>query len=155
MTINLADLSVEQLKRAAQIKEQITKLQDELSAVFGSKVAAPKAAAKPSGMSAAARARLSAMGKARWAKIKAGTQAAATSKAPAKKGTMSAESRARLSALMKAKWAAKKKGSTQAPAKSAAAPAKKPTMSPAAKANLSALAKARWAKIKASGKKSF
>jgi len=79
-------------------------------------------------MSAAAKARLSAMGKARWAKIKAGNKAPAKA-APAAK----------------------------APATAKSAPAKKvnPPMSAAAKARLSALAKARWAKIKAAGKKGF
>lgn len=158
---NVTNLSLDQLKRAVQIKEQIEKLQAELFSVFRS-TALPQKSQPSSGMSAAAKANLSRMAKARWAKIKAGKQgsaAAATSKAIPTRKPMSAAAKARLSALMKARWAAKNKGGNKQPVKTApvqkAATPKKSTMSAAAKARLSAMAKARWAKIKASGKKSF
>jgi hypothetical protein len=56
-------------------------------------------------MSAAARARISAAQKARWAKAKGATKPAK------KKFTMSPAARAKISAGMKARWAAKKKAS--------------------------------------------
>jgi len=157
---NVSDLSLNQLKRAVQIKEQIEKLQSELSSVFGSNGSQQKT--KPSsGMSEATKAKLRAASKARWAKINADkktTAPAAASKATSTRKPMSAAAKARLSALMKARWAAKNKGANKQSAKAAPAKAaapKKPTISAAGKARLSALAKARWAKIKASGKKSF
>jgi hypothetical protein len=70
---SIIDLSAQQLRRAAAIKEQIQSLENELGRIFGSSttpvaVAAPKKRRK---MSAAGRARISAAAKARWAKIKA------------------------------------------------------------------------------------
>lgn len=70
-------LTSAQLKRAASIKEKISKLENELTAILGK----PGASAKASGakplkkkrkMSAAGRARIAAAQKARWAKVKAG-----------------------------------------------------------------------------------
>jgi hypothetical protein len=70
---SIINLSVQQLRRAAAIKEQIQSLENELGRIFGSSttpvaVAAPKKRHK---MSAAGRARISAAAKARWAKVKA------------------------------------------------------------------------------------
>jgi hypothetical protein len=70
---SIINLSAQQLRRAAAIKEQIQSLENELGRIFGSSaepvgVAAPKKRRK---MSAAGRARISAAAKARWAKIKA------------------------------------------------------------------------------------
>jgi hypothetical protein len=70
---SIINLSVQQLRRAAAIKEQIQSLENELRRIFGSSttpvaVAAPKKRRK---MSAAGRARISAAAKARWAKVKA------------------------------------------------------------------------------------
>ena len=111
---NASSLSLGQLKRAVQIKEQMTKLESQLATLLG---ATPAPAAKPTGngMSAATRAKLSAMGKARWAKIKAGNrpspkasvaQKAASSKTatPARK-PMTAAQRAKIAATLKARWA--------------------------------------------------
>lgn len=86
--MNLADLSSAQLKRAVQIKEQIEKLQSQLSTLLGEtnrssgtsrpvingKKPALAQTKKPKAkrtMSAAARARIAASAKARWAKAKA------------------------------------------------------------------------------------
>ena len=148
---NITNLSVAQLKRAVQIKEQIEKLQRDLSATLGSSSPAQKPAIS-SGMSEATKAKLRAAAKKRWANFKAGKQASSPAAKSTGRKPMSAAARARLSALMKAKWVAKNKGSKQ-PVKKAAP--KKPTISAAGKAKLSALAKARWAKLKAAGKKSF
>jgi len=70
---SIINLSAQQLRRAAAIKEQIQSLENELGRLLGSStetavVAAPKKRRK---MSAAGRARISAAAKARWAKIKA------------------------------------------------------------------------------------
>jgi hypothetical protein len=155
MVKNLYDLSAAQLRQAVQIKEQIEKLQSQLSSVFGFDVSAPQSKAS-SGMSEATKAKLRAAAKKRWANVRSAkpVTSTVTSKTTSARKPMSAAARARLSALMKAKWAAKNKG-TKSTASAKKAAAKKPTMSPAAKAKLSALAKARWAKIKVSGKKGF
>ena len=70
---SIINLSAQQLRRAAAIKEQIQSLENELRRIFGSStkpvaVAAPKKRRK---MSAAGRAKISAAAKARWAKVKA------------------------------------------------------------------------------------
>lgn len=70
---SIINLSAQQLRRAAAIKEQIQSLEKELGGILGSStqpvaVAAPKKRRK---MSAAGRARISAAAKARWAKVKA------------------------------------------------------------------------------------
>jgi hypothetical protein len=153
---NTTTLSLAQLKRAVQIKEQIEKLQAELASALGSTASSQKS--RPSsGMSEATKAKLRAASKARWAKIKSGnrpTTSTPKSNAPVRK-PMSAAAKARLSALMKARWAAKNKGGGKPASAKQAAPKKKPVISAAGKAKLSALAKARWAKIKAAGKKGF
>ena len=108
-----------QLKQAVTIAEQIEKLQAELARLVGgsSSVASSPSAAtaaplkKPGKrtMSPAARAKIGAAAKARWAKVKG----AATAKAPAapkKKRKLSPEGRARIVAAAKARWAAKKGG---------------------------------------------
>jgi hypothetical protein len=103
----ITNLSAQQLRRAAAIKEQIQSLENEIGRILGASTkpvvtAAPK---KKFRMSAAAKAKLSALAKARWAKIK-GKSSAPKAKAPAKaKGKMSAAARAKLSAAAKARWA--------------------------------------------------
>ena len=74
MNTSLANLSAEQLRRAAAIKEQIESLEKELQQIFGapSKADSPLPPRKKKRrMSAAARAKISAAAKARWAKVKA------------------------------------------------------------------------------------
>ena len=72
--MNISDLSANQLRRAAAIKDEIEKLHQELTSILG---AATPAATAPAGrrkkrrMSAAAKAAISKAAKARWAKIKA------------------------------------------------------------------------------------
>lgn len=107
MATNVTNLSLDQLKRAVQIKEQIEKFQSELTAVFGS-TGSPQKSQSSSGMSEATKAKLLAAAKARWAKVKAGKTAstlAAKSNATDGRKPMSAAARARLSALAKARWA--------------------------------------------------
>ena len=73
--MSLINLSPAQLRHAADLKEQIASLSQELSQLSGAQaatVAAPAIApAKKSGMSAAGRAKIAAAAKLRWAKINA------------------------------------------------------------------------------------
>jgi hypothetical protein len=73
----MIDLSAKQLRRAAQIKDMIDRLQRGLGRLLGGGVANGRSATKTPRkrrrkMSAAARAKISAAAKARWAKRKAG-----------------------------------------------------------------------------------
>lgn len=72
---NLFSLTSAQLMKAAKIKDQIAKLEKQLSALLGSSGPVQPATAKPmkrkGKMSAAGRSRIAAAQKARWAKIKA------------------------------------------------------------------------------------
>jgi hypothetical protein len=106
---SINNLSIQQLRQAADLKEKIVALENQLGQLLGltakpAVVAAPK---KKGGMSAAGKARIVAAQKARWAKIKA-AKSAITAKAPApvkKKFTMSAAAKAKISAAAKARWA--------------------------------------------------
>jgi peptidoglycan hydrolase CwlO-like protein len=104
---SIINLSVQQLRQAAALKEKIQSMEKELGKLLGSVVAAvasPAPKQKKFTMSAAAKAKISAAAKARWAKIKGKTAAAAP--APKKaKGKMSAATKAKLSAKLKAIWA--------------------------------------------------
>jgi hypothetical protein len=109
---SITGLTSQQLRRAADLKERIDALQNELEALLGGGAATP--AAKPTGprkhrMSAAGRAAIAAAAKARWAAYR--TKAPAEAAAPAKKAKrkFSPEGRARLAALAKERWAKAKK----------------------------------------------
>ena len=72
----LADLSLQQLKQAVAIREKIESLEKELSRIIGGQpsttmAGAPTPIRKRRRMSAAARAKISAAAKARWAKVRA------------------------------------------------------------------------------------
>jgi hypothetical protein len=71
--VDHGNLSAQQLRRAAAIKEQIQSLENELNRIFNSstKPVAVAALKKRRKMSAAGRARIAAAAKARWAKVKA------------------------------------------------------------------------------------
>ena len=127
--MSIANLSAQQLRHAANLKEQIAGLEKQLATLFGAETTVAQATAKPAkkgGMSAAGRARIAAAAKLRWAKVRAAKTKPAAVKTAVK-------------VVIAAKPVSK-------PAK------KKFTMSAAAKAKLSALAKARWAKIKSAKK---
>ena len=144
MNTLIINLTAQQLRQAANLKEKIATHQKELDRLFGVPAKAQRGAAAKGKrtMSAAARAKISAAAKARWAKIK-GTSAAAKGKR-----TMSAAARAKISAAAKARWA-KIKGT-----KSPVEPVKpKGTMSAATRAKLSAKMKAVWTARKAAQKK--
>jgi hypothetical protein len=71
--MNIAELTPQQLRKAAKIKETIAQLQAELIRLLGTNTK-PGAVAKKGArkkMSAAARAKISVAAKARWAKWKA------------------------------------------------------------------------------------
>jgi len=104
-TIN--NLTIQQLRNAADLKEKIASLQKQLSQLLGGGSVAAVAAPKRK-MSAAAIAKIRAAQKRRWAKVK-GTAATAKPKAAKKSsGKMSAAAKAAVSARMKAYWAARK-----------------------------------------------
>jgi hypothetical protein len=98
----IATLSAQQLRRAANIKDKIQSLQNELNRILGSTVNAVAAPKKKRKMSAAGRRKIAAAQKARWAKAKGTKSAAASAKKP--KRQMSAAARAKISAAAKARW---------------------------------------------------
>ena len=110
---SISNLSVQQLRKAATLKERIQALEKELNQLLGSTVASvagPAPKKKKFKMSASAKAKISAAAKLRWAKIKGATPAKTVTAKPAKKGKgkMSPAVKAKLSAKMKALWAARK-----------------------------------------------
>jgi hypothetical protein len=112
--MTLSNLSIESLKEAVEIKEQITALESRLSKILGGSggagtIPAPLSTAKKGRrkMSAAARAKIAAAQRARWAKAKG--KSSSPAKAPAKKKRhLSPEGRARIVAALKKRWAAAK-----------------------------------------------
>jgi len=105
---NLENLSVEQLRKAVVIKEQIEQLQSELNSLIEGDGAPAAHNGRRRSMSASARARIAAAQRARWARIKGrdNGDAAPVAKAKAKaKRYVSPATRARLAALVKARWA--------------------------------------------------
>jgi hypothetical protein len=104
---SITNLSVQQLRQAASLKEKIQSLEKDLGRLLGSTVtpaAGPQLTRKKFKMSAAAKAKISAAAKARWAKIKGKTTVVAPAKKKSK-GKMSAATKAKLSAKLKAIWA--------------------------------------------------
>jgi hypothetical protein len=97
----LSSLTPEQLIKAAKLKKQIAKLETSLASILGSP-AASNSAPKRRKMSRAARAKIAAAQKARWAKTKGKS---ATKPAAKKKRKMSAAGRAKIRAAAKARWA--------------------------------------------------
>src|SRR5689334_19833631 len=108
--MNPMDLTTNQLKRAAAIKERIDALNRELRAILGQ-----SANSEPTptnrGMSAATKRKIAAAQRARWAKLRRAKPTTAPAKPAAKaKRTISPATRAKVSAKMKAYWASKKAG---------------------------------------------
>ncbi|MGA2241296.1 MAG: hypothetical protein ABSH11_04590 [Verrucomicrobiota bacterium] len=108
MSTLLSSLSVQQLRKAATLKEKIQSLEKELGRLLGSSTqpAAQAAPRKKYKMSKAARARISAGAKARWAKLKGPKPS--VKRARKGKRKMSAAAKAKLSAKMKMIWARRK-----------------------------------------------
>ncbi len=102
----LTDLSVEQLKRAVEIKQEIESLQAELAGLTGEGPARRRGRPPGSGrrkLSPAAREAIASAQRARWARQKGKAGAAATG-APRRR-RMSAAGRARIAAAARARWA--------------------------------------------------
>ncbi len=95
----ILSISSAQLKRIVAMKEKIEKLQSKLQAAVTGSASAGKAAPKKRTMSLAARRKIAAAARARWAKVKG------TAKAAPKKRTMSLAARRKISAAAKARWA--------------------------------------------------
>jgi hypothetical protein len=101
-------LTAQQLREAADIKERIDALYEELSRVLGAPDLMPARA--PGGrrrgkISAAGLANIRAAQKARWAALKKGKGAAKAAAKRKRKRKISAAGRARLAALARARWA--------------------------------------------------
>ena len=107
--MNLFDLTPEQLKRAASIKEQIDGLNKQLRGILGAPATSRAAPTRNRTMSASVKKKIAATQKARWAKVRASKPATASARPAAKTNRMSPAARAKLSAKLKAYWAAKKK----------------------------------------------
>jgi hypothetical protein len=114
--MSIFNLSSEQLRRAADLKEKIGMLEKELAVALGHMVevaAAVVTTAKAmvpnkkqrKKISAAGLARIKAAQKARWAKYKKEMPAAAPVPARKKKFTMSAAAKAKIAAAARARWA--------------------------------------------------
>jgi hypothetical protein len=108
--MNPLDLTVNQLKRAAAIKEQIEALNKELRGILGAP-ATTRATPKKKRMSTATKKEIAAAQKARWANLRRAKPATPVKRAAkAKKKTISRATKAKLSAKLKTYWAAKKAG---------------------------------------------
>ena len=109
--MNVYDLTTQQLKRAAAIKEQIDRLSKELRSIFGAP-ANPRAAQKKNqSMSASTKNKIATALRARWANLRrAKATRSVKPAAKAKKKRMAPAARAKLSAKLKAYWAAKRAG---------------------------------------------
>jgi len=110
--MNLSDLTVNQLKRAAAIKERIEALNKELRSILGAPAKSGTAPKKKRTMSASVKRKIAAAQKTRWPNLRRATPETlpVTPAAKAKKKTMSPAARAKMSAKLKAFWAAKKAG---------------------------------------------
>ena len=107
--MNLHDLTVNQLKRAAAIKEQIEALNKELRAILGTPANPGAAPKKKRTMSASVKRKIAAAQKTRWANLRRAKPATVFVNLAAKaKKKVSPATKAKLSAKLKAFWAAKK-----------------------------------------------
>jgi hypothetical protein len=104
MSSLLISLSPKQLRRAADLKDKIQSLENELGRILGAtiKPVAAVAPKKKRKMSASGRAKIAAAQKARWAKVKGRKSAAKPVKQARRK--MSAAGRAKIAAAARARW---------------------------------------------------
>ena len=121
MTNSLSALSLDQLKQAIALKEQIAALESQLTDIFGGTAETPAISTSPprgrgrppgkGGMSVEGRARIASAQKARWAKFRAAegresSPAFPSSRRPHGKGRVfTPEHRAKLAAAQKARFA--------------------------------------------------
>lgn len=100
MAVTLSNISVQHLKRALVIREKIQRLEHELESLLGGSGSGSASTNGHGGrrrMSAAARAKIAAAQKLRWAKYRKGSGKG--------RRKMSAAARAKISAAAKARWA--------------------------------------------------
>jgi hypothetical protein len=109
VTMNLIDLTSQQLKRAAAIKDKMAALEKELTKILGNSRAGT-AVNNRGTMSVAARRKIAASQRARWAKARKRKSSKPVTKAAVKKTKMSGAARAKVAARMRAYWKAKKVG---------------------------------------------
>jgi hypothetical protein len=107
--MNLIDLTPEQLKRAASIKEQIDGLNKQLRGILGAPATPRAVPSKNRTMSASVKKKIAATQKARWVKVRNSKPTTVSARPAAKTKRMSPAARVKLSAKLKAYWAAKKK----------------------------------------------
>jgi hypothetical protein len=155
---------IDRLEEALSIRKQIAALQSKLGSLFGSD-APPSTATRKGGrrrMSPAARARIAAAQRARWAKQKGTTAAVAEiavlTGSPKRRGKriMAPEARERIAAAQRARWAKRKGTGSALTAAVQSKPAGKRRggkrkVSAAARAKMAEAARKRWAKIKKGG----
>jgi hypothetical protein len=103
MSNSLQALSAQQLKRALSIRERIDALQKELAAISGESTTG--AAGGRRKMSPAARAKIGAAQKLRWAKQRQASSGSSSPNPAKGKRKMSPAARAKISAAAKARWA--------------------------------------------------
>ena len=160
---SLSELSVTELRKVLQIKEQIATLENQLTAALGASSvasAAPasrKVAGKRGGrrkLSPQARERIAAAQRARWA-AKRGGKPATVAKPAGKRGgrrKMSPEARERIAAAQRARWAAQRGGKAAVKPATVAKPAGKRggrrQLSPEARERIAAAQRARWAAVR-------
>ena len=100
MNPSITNLSPKELRRAADLKERIEVLQEELSELLGDGGSEGQAPGRR--FSAGTRARMRAAQRARWAKVRGTSPTRVTPRAGRRK--VSAAGRARLSALARERW---------------------------------------------------
>src|SRR3990170_2373106 len=107
--MNPLDLTINQLKRAAAIKERIEALNKELRTILGAPAKSGAAPKKKRTMSASVKRKIAAAQKTRWANLRRAKPATRSAKPAVKaKKKVSPATKAKLSAKLKAFWAAKK-----------------------------------------------
>ena len=110
--MNIHDLTANQFKRAAAIKEQLGSLIKELRNIFGDATNSGPVPKTNRTMSASAKRKIAVAQRARWAKLRRAKEAQRSAEPVTKKKTMSPAAKAKLSAKLKAYWRAKKSRKT-------------------------------------------
>ena len=99
---SIIDLSSQDLRRIAKLKEKIDSLQRKLGRILGGAGIATGLKRK-SGMSAAGRARIAAAQRARWAKVRTAKKSSKTTGQGRR--TLSSAAKAKIAAAARARWA--------------------------------------------------
>jgi hypothetical protein len=127
--MSITSLSPQQLRSAADLKEHIDALQDQLNAILGGQTPAPVTVTVP--------------------------EAPRNGRRRKRRKKVSAEGRANIAAAARARWAARKMGRVMAPAPDQPLEKPKRRRSAAWSKALSEAMRARWAKAKREGKSSL